>query len=306
MDKIKIGIPRSLFYYYYKDIWEYFFNEFNFEIIISPKTNKKILEDGIKYSIDEMCLSLKNYIGHVNYLKDKCDYILIPRIDNYGSDNQTCTNFLACYDIINNIFNIKILNYNIDLNNKETEEKGLMDIVTRFGYSKEYAKKVYKKAIKKAINKKDRLIKENIKKLNGSKLKILLLSHPYNLYDELIGKDIINYLNSNNIEIIYSDLFHSDITNMLSSKLSSELYFKNNKENIGCIPLIEDKIDGIIFISTFPCGPDSLVNELVFRKIKIPYINIIIDDNDSMVGLETRLESFIDILERNKNESIIS
>ena len=38
-----------------------------------------------------MCLSLKNYIGHVAYLKDKCDYILIPRIDNYGIENQTCT-----------------------------------------------------------------------------------------------------------------------------------------------------------------------------------------------------------------------
>ena len=31
-----------------------------------------------------MCLSIKNYIGHVDYLKDKCDYILVPRIDNYG------------------------------------------------------------------------------------------------------------------------------------------------------------------------------------------------------------------------------
>lgn len=296
MDKIKIGIPRSLFYYYFKDIWESFFNEFNIDLIISPKTNKKIIENGIKYSTDEMCLSLKNYIGHVHYLLDKCDYILIPRIDNYNSSNQTCTNFLAIYDIVNNIFDTKILNYNININNNETEEKGLISIVNKFGYSKEYALKMYKKAKIIANNKKDRLIKENISKLKSNKTKILFLGHPYNLYDNLIGKDIINYLEKNNIGIIYSDLFHPEITNTLSKKISPGLYFKYNKENIGCIPEVEDRIDGIIFISTFPCGPDSLVNELVFRKLKKPYLNLIIDDIDGNAGMETRLESFIDII----------
>lgn len=296
MAKIKIGIPRSLFYYYYKDIWKLFFNEFNIELIVSPPTNKKIMENGSKYSTDEMCISMKNYIGHVHYLLDKCDYILVPRISNYGNDNQTCTNFLATFDIINNIFETKLLNYNINLENNETEEKGLIKIVTKFGYSKEYASKVYKNAVKKITEKNNKLIKENIKKLESSKKKILLIGHPYNIYDNLIGKDIIKYLESNDIEIIYSDLFHKDITNELSKKLSYSLYFKYNKENIGAIPLVIDKIDGIIFISTFPCGPDSLANELVFRKIKKPYLNLIIDDLDSLTGIETRIESFIDII----------
>ena len=298
--KIKIGIPRSIFYYYYKDIWKYFFDEFNIELIVSPNTNKKIMEDGIKYATDEMCLSMKNYIGHVSYLKDKCDYILVPRIDNYGVDNQTCTNFLALYDIINNLFDVKILNYNINLRNNETEEKGLINIVTGFGYSYEYSKRAYKKALKKANSMKEKLIKENIKKLDSDKTKILFVGHPYNIHDNMIGKEMIKYLERNNIEIIYSDLFHSDITNDLSKKLSYGLYFKYNKENIGSIPLTEDKIDGIIFLSTFPCGPDSLVNELIFRKIKIPYLNLIVDDIDGMAGMETRIESFIDILERRK------
>ncbi len=296
MAKIKIGIPRSLFYYYYKDIWKLFFNEFNIELIVSPPTNKKIMENGSKYSTDEMCISMKNYIGHVHYLLDKCDYILVPRISNYGNDNQTCTNFLATFDIINNIFETKLLNYNINLENNETEEKGLIKIVTKFGYSKEYATKVYKNAVKKITEKNNKLIKENIKKLESSKKKILLIGHPYNIYDNLIGKDIIKYLESNDIDIIYSDLFHKDITNELSKKLSYSLYFKYNKENIGAIPLVIDKIDGIIFISTFPCGPDSLANELVFRKIKKPYLNLIIDDLDSLTGIETRIESFIDII----------
>ena len=47
----------------------------------------------------------------------------------------------------------------------------------------------------------------------------------------------------------------------------------------------------------------SLVNELILRKITdIPMINILIDEQTSSTGLETRLESFVDIIkERRKN-----
>ena len=133
-------------------------------------------------------------------------------------------------------------------------------------------------------------------KLFSDKLKILLVSHPYNTYDDLIGKDIITYLNKNDTEVIFSDKFDDKITNKLSLELSKDLYFKYSKDNIGSIIYTKDKINGIIFLSAFPCGPDSLVNELVMRKIEIPYINLVLDDSSSFTGIETRLESFIDML----------
>ena len=133
---MKIGIPRSFHYYYFKDLWITFFENLNIDIVISPETNKEIMDLGLKYGTDEMCLSLKNYIGHIAYLKDKCDYILIPRIDNYGINNQTCTNFLAIYDIVNNLFDIKILNYNINLNNNEKEIDGFISIGAILGINK--------------------------------------------------------------------------------------------------------------------------------------------------------------------------
>lgn len=78
--RIKIGIPRALLYYKYGDLWENFFNDLDCEIVHSPETNNEILEKGKKLSVDESCLSLKIYMGHVDYLIGKVDYILIPRI----------------------------------------------------------------------------------------------------------------------------------------------------------------------------------------------------------------------------------
>lgn len=302
MDKIKIGIPRSLYYYYFGYLYINFFKYLDCEVIVSPKTNKEIMSLGIKYSNDEMCLSLKNYIGHIAYLKDKVDYIIIPRIDNYYINNQTCTNFLALYDIINNMFNVKILNYNIDLENNDTEYKGFIKIGKILKKTTKQIKYAYYRAKIESSNKIDTLIRNNIYNLLSKKIKILLVGHPYNMYDELIGKPITDYLIKNNIEIIYSNLFDEKKTNELSYKLSECNYFKYNKENIGSIEFSKTNIDGVIFISSFPCGPDSLVNELVMRKIKLPYLNIIIDDLSSEIGLETRLESFIDILKERKKQ----
>lgn len=296
--EIKVGIPRGLFYYYYSTIWKNFFEALGIKTIISPKTNKSIIELGNKFSSDEMCLSVKNYIGHVAYLKDKCDYILIPRVDNYGIKDQTCTNFLAMYDCINNMFDINILNYNINLRNKESEKDGLINIARKLGVSKKRAQTAYliAKIKKNKIDKENSVVNNN--KLTSEKLKVLLVSHSYNTYDEYIGKPIITLLKKLNVEIIYSDQFDAILTNQASNKLSNMLYWKYSKETIGSIILSKSKIDGIVFLSTFPCGLDSLVNELVMRKLKIPYLNIVLDDLDSLSGMETRIESFVDILEQ--------
>ncbi|MFA7688836.1 MAG: acyl-CoA dehydratase activase-related protein, partial [Bacilli bacterium] len=122
MNKIKIGIPRAGLYYKYGKLWETFFNELDCEIILSPETNKEILTNGINYSIDESCLSSKIYMGHINYLKDKVDYILVPRIVCFGKDEDVCVKFNALYDIVRNTFNnINIINYNIDIKKGERE-----------------------------------------------------------------------------------------------------------------------------------------------------------------------------------------
>jgi predicted nucleotide-binding protein (sugar kinase/HSP70/actin superfamily) len=300
MEHIKIGIPRSMYYYYYGNLLKKFLENLGFEVVISPPTNQSIMNDGMKYAIDEMCLSLKNYIGHVAYLKDKCDYIVIPRIDNFGRNNQTCTNFLAIYDIINNLFDINILDFNINYEKGETEQKGFIQLGKQLKCSYSNSITAYQIAKTEDMNELDRLIRKNIHKLSDNKLKILIVGHPYNLYDDYIGAPIIKLLKQENISLIYSNLFPSDKTNKMAKKLSKSIYFKYNKENIGSIELCKKQIDGIIFLTTFPCGPDSLVNELVFRKLKVPYLNLIIDDLDSMAGFETRIESFIDMIKERK------
>ena len=135
---MKIGLPKGL-YYYYCTKWIYFFEELGIEVV-SFDTNKEILELGNTLATSEMCLSLKIFLGHVAYLKDKCDYILIPKL-NYGIKDQMCSNFDCLYDLCNNLLDIKILTFD-----SKKEIKNFIKIGKELGFKRNKIKKAYLKA----------------------------------------------------------------------------------------------------------------------------------------------------------------
>lgn len=298
MNKLKIGIPKALLFYKYGDLWTSFFEELGCDIVISPNTNREILDWGNKFSVDEACLSMKIYMGHVYYLLDKCDYILVPRIICLKKNEKLCTNFSALYDLVRNTFDKNIIHYNIDIGKHEDEFYAFTTMGLELGFTYKKIVKAYKIAKEKQNLKLERKIsKQKALIASSKKLKILLAGHPYNLYDDFIGKTIIRLLEENNIDIIYSDLYDGKYLKSEVEKISKKNYWTYNREIIGSISHYQDNVDGIILLTTFPCGPDSLSNEMILRNVKIPITNIIIDDASGEAGLITRIESFIDILE---------
>ena len=135
-----------------------------------------------------------------------------------------------------------------------------------------------------------------VKKISNIKPKLLVISHPYNFEDAYIGENIKNILNGLQVEYIDAKYLIHKKSIQKGEQLSPNLYWKYNKELIGTIQEWKNKINGILFLTAFPCGPDSLVNELMMRKLKIPHLNLIIDEESGSAGMETRLESFVDIL----------
>jgi len=297
---ITIGIPKALVYYENGELWQGFFKEIGWNVICSPNTNKQLLETGKKYLVDESCLPMKIYMGHIDYLSNKCDYILIPYLEVINKKEEMCTNFLSLYDLAKNLFEEnKILNYHVNLDKNQKQEDAFIKMMLPFGFKKKKILKAYKNAHQKALALKSKNIKDNIRLLkNQDKIKLLLVSHSYNTYDGLIGKPITSYLEKQNVNII-----HAHLNNCKTDKykyFSKTLYWSYSKNLINGLALYEKHVDGIIFLTAFPCGPDSLVNELCIAKVEKPAIQIIIDELSSEVGLETRLESFLDILERKK------
>ena len=303
MNKITIGIPKALLYYKYKDLWISFFENLGCEIIISPNTNKQILEDGIKFSMDESCLAMKIYMGHVYYLIDKCDYILVPRLKCIKKHEKLCTNFSALYDLIHNVFDKNLIHYNLDVDKKEYELYAFTTMGLSLGFSYRKIISAYKEAKEKEklLNER-RISKQKSLIASSNKIKILLAGHPYNLYDEYIGKQIERILEKSNIDIIYSDNYDQKYLETEVKQIAPHNYWTYNKEIIASIVHYQDVVDGIILVTSFPCGPDSLSNEMILRSVKIPITNLVMDEADANTGLLTRVESFIDILEERRKQ----
>ena len=298
--KAVIGLPRAMLYYRYGILWRAFFQELGMETAVSDPTDRKILEQGTALAIDEACLSLKIYLGHVAALAGKCDYILVPRVSNFGRHRSMCTRFEALPDLVRNVFrdtDQKFLSYNVDVLLKKEEENAFLEMGRQLGCSSRAAKKAYKTAKKAELAHFRAGVQRQEELYKKDGMKILIAAHSYVMEDPYMGKTVTAYLRRSGVIPLRADLTDRDAALKRSRELSPTCKWEINREILGGIALHREDADGIILLSAFPCGPDAMVNELIARRVKgIPLLNLVLDSQSGTAGVETRLESFIDII----------
>jgi len=304
-----IGLPRALLYYKYRYLWEIFFKELGCRVIVSEKSSSQTLADGSRFSIDECCLSSKMYMGHVYSLIGHCDYVLVLRVENFGRKEKVCVKFNAMYDIVKNTFkDVPLLCYDVDVEKGNSELKGFLQMGKVLGKSCRQSFFAYQKGKRAQMIQDKQKAEKQLKLLeNQEQLKILLVTHPYNIYDKLIGFPIVKLVEESGGMPVYADACDSTSCRKESEGISKSLNWTFNKELVGAMNLCKEKVDGIILITAFPCGPDSLVNELILRRFKhIPISHIILDELTGEAGLQTRIESFMDIIKEKKKKRVVN
>ena len=133
--------------------------------------------------------------------------------------------------------------------------------------------------------------------------RIGLVGHCYNLYDRYVNLDIISRLEALGAGVVTPDMLPEAALGREARVLSRELYWTYGKEILGAAGyLSRGRVDGIILLISFACGPDSLLAELAVRKLRdrVPMMLVVIDEETGEAGLMTRLESFVDMVQRRK------
>ena len=114
---MKIGIPRALSFFDYFPLWQTFFNSLGLETLVSPDSNKDILNKGVSLCVDDACLPVKLFHGHVSYLIGRVDAIFIPRLVSVSPKEFICPKFIGLPEMIKNsvkgLPRILVLNHNI-------------------------------------------------------------------------------------------------------------------------------------------------------------------------------------------------
>lgn len=319
----KVGIPRALLYYKYYPFWKTFLEELGCEIVTSGKTTKKILQDGAKYTIDETCLSVKVFCGHVLDLMGKgVDYLFIPRIQSVEKKCFVCTKFLGLYDIVRNciphLSDGTILSPNIDFARRTLYqsmfsagwvlEKNPLRVHTAYVRARKKQQSFEKKAnLSKTPQEIIQLMetgRATETERKGS-LNIALIGHPYNIYDDFVNMKTIEKLESMGVNVLTHEMVPKKESHRIACEVSDDIYWSYQKEMLGASFYFSRRgVDGIIFIVSFPCGPDSLVVEYasMHLKGKVPILSLVLDEHQGEAGITTRLESFTDLIRIKKKK----
>ncbi len=324
---IKVGIPRALLYYRLYPLWKTFFNSLGIEVVVSGKTTKTILKEGLKYAPSEACLSIKVAFGHVEELISKVDYLFLPRLVSLERGTYICPKFMGFPDMIRSAFdNLPLL---IDTSfNLRRRPGNLFGPMYRIGrvFKKSFfvIYRAYKKALEEESKyllslRKGNLLPEILSNWEERRtfkpsnpkgnLRIALVGHPYNLYDFFVNLDIIKKLQNLGIKVITPEMVAPSQIKRETDKIPQKIYWGLGREIVGAsFYLLKSKsIDGLIHLGSFGCGPDSFLKELIVDKVRkyseIAYLSLILDEYTGEAGMVTRLEAFIDLIERRKKRS---
>jgi len=327
---IKVGIIRALLYYRFYPLWKTFFNSLGIEVVVSGKTTKRLLRDGLKYAPDEACLSIKVAFGHVKDLIGKVDYLFLPRLVSLERGTYVCPKFIGFPDMIRSAFdNLPSL---IDTSfNLRRRPSNLFFPMYRTGrvFKKSFFSiyRAYKKALEEQSKYLSSLRKGNLlpeilsnweenppplskphiwSSESGGNLRIALVGHPYNLYDSFINLNIIKKLENLGARVITPEMISPLEIKRETDKIPQEVYWSLGREIVGAsFYLLESKsVDGLIHLGSFGCGPDSFLRELIADKVRrypnVAYLSLILDEHTGEAGIVTRLEAFIDLIQRRR------
>jgi len=327
MEKKKIGIPYALYFYEYYPLWKDFLTTLGAEVILSQPTNKKILDMGIRSALSEVCLPVKIFYGHVLSLSRQVDYILIPRMVCIERGAFFCPKMIGLPDMVKSSLRDLpvLLTPVIDVRQSYgTWKNSLMEIgklitdnslhISRaFSVSWERFQQNYMANILEPGLLSKTSTQENIKNSPRKDVEIpvniAVLGHDYLINDSYLNMDLINKLKKMNVNILTPEMVHPNIVKKQLKKLYKPVFWSLSRKVVGsAFYYFEKKVDGIIHLTSFECGEDSMVGELIHHQShkypEISYTEFVFDEHSGEAGINTRIEAFLDMIRRKKRYEI--
>ncbi len=340
-------------FYRYLPLWRPFFERLGWKVMISERTKQK---EKIIY-FEDSCLPMKLLVTHAAFLKDKVDYLFVPRLVSVHPTYIMCPKFRGAPDIVRLATEgeVPILDETVDLREgKGSLLQSFLKIGEKLGASRQESKRAIREAEKSFFRfQKDWVDRVNqlpttqlfemdvvtppapeispplvparrTSSLAGGRgdggeggsvkgigpLRIAFIGHPYNLFDTDINKDLLALAKSLGMEVVTSDLLSEREIDQEVSDLSKEIYWSSGREIVGSLfHFLSGGADGVVFLTSFKCGIDALLQEFIKRRLKVrggsrvPLLILSLDEHTGREGLTTRLEAFRDVVEERKSNS---
>ena len=309
--EITIGIPATLHLFEELPLWKRFFNNLSVRTITSENYLDP-LKTGKCLAGAEFCSPVNSIFGHVVHLSGKADYIFLPvllqtREKSKDTEGQYCyyTQFSASL-----IYTLKIN----DIPNKcltplLSFAKGKYYVVQKLfqclkpvlknGISFFSVLNAFNEALSFYSGQKKQMEAVFEKEFKPDKnISVVLMGRPYIVLSRILNKGIPDIFNSLGIKSFHQDMIPSDDIDLEDiSVLLKKVPWYFVAKILGTAKKIANTRNLYpVLITAFKCAPDSFIIEYfkkIFDSYHKPYLILQIDEHDSNLGYETRIEAAV-------------
>lgn len=300
---ITVGIPEGLMIVEQKQLWQDFFTRLGCRVVCSGHTTNRIMNSGIELCCNETCLPVKVFTGHAASLCEKADCVFIPRYASICPHEKSCPKFCGLPDEVRISLKNKIkpLEVDIDFNRDAQKTKNsLVELDEELGLPPKTAENAFADTVN---NKLAAEVSPHCSSAKGQGTPVIaVLGHPYMIFDRLLSMNLIGKLQAAGYRVMTPYDVKRSVRRQNAPLFLSNSFFETGLDILGGAQALAGlpELVGMVYLSPFACGIDSLVLEIIEHKIRngrrIPFLKITIDEHSGEAGFDTRIEAFLDML----------
>ncbi len=308
----KLGIPRALVFHELLPFFVTFFQALGYEVVLSDKTNKKIINDGVEAAVAESCFPVKVAYGHIlNLIEQGITRIFLPCIVSLPSLAPQSPASCACpYEqtipytaeaaIGFKRRGITVIKPVIHLNEPPARVSQELQAVRReLGATR----RQIKQALAAAYQAQQRFTAacqkrgaEILSALRSDQPVMAIIGRPYNSCDAGVNLQIPQKLRELGVLALPMEFLPATVR--LSPEELNETYWLYGQKILSVAEFIKQHpVLRAVYLTNFGCGPDSFIAHFFKTKLQgQPYLVLEIDEHSADTGIITRLEAFLDSL----------
>jgi len=298
-----VGVPRALLYHRHYAPWKAFFEALGARVVLSPPTDGAILAEGSRRLVADTCLPVKAYMGHVAALDGRCDYVFVPCVRSLGSGTQNCAKLLGLADLVRAAVPEVPALLDPDVVGAHWAP-ALRAAVRAAGGSLTRNPLRVESALRLALSRAPGASEpaQPSGQAGGPGPTVAVVGHAYLLFDDRLCHRLVRALLELGARVQTPRDLTGDEMGAGLAWLACAPYWAYEDEVLGAGGhFLHSDVDGVIAVTALGCGPDSLMVEVLRRRARAlgkPFMCLVLDEHTSQGSLLTRLEAFVDMLER--------
>ncbi|MHB9134302.1 MAG: acyl-CoA dehydratase activase-related protein [Armatimonadota bacterium] len=317
----QVGIPRAMGYYYLYPFFRSLLEELGAKPVLSPPTSPRLLERMDSCPTDEPCLAVKLHFSHADTLarRPEIDFLFLPIIARVER-TSCCPKFIGIADMTRHGLRLpeeRVLMPVLDYSDTDREmQASLQPLAERLGVTDRYRlSNAIQKAREAQRQHRDLCVTRQLTTAEAYRLiehgteppartwpedspTIAVIGHPYIIY-EVVSHDMIDRLREYG-PVIAAEMVDPEACTreMATIEEGNRLWpFEANLLGAALHLLREHKVDKLVLVGSFECGPESIIEAYIEEEAErqgIPFMVLALDEHSGEAGLVTRLEAFMD------------